>query len=133
MTDTMAECPPPTRLSLLFRTPLWIRVVIAVALGSLFGAIFKTDPIVFNITTDHLGQIGMLPVKLLRALAIPLIFFAILDGFVKTSIPLHRAGKLILICLINVSVAMCIGLLILNLLHPVRHWQGNIHTLVAQV
>src|SRR5436190_24154791 len=98
MTDTMAECPPPpTRLSLLFRTPLWIRVVIAVALGSLFGAIFKTDPIIFKITTAHLGKIGILIVPLLRGLAIPLIFLAILDAFVKTSIPLRRGGKLVLI------------------------------------
>src|SRR4051812_37517300 len=133
MSDALPDCPPSTRLSLLFRTPLWIRVIIAVALGSLMGAIFKTDPIIFGIPTDHLGQIGMLPVKLLRALAIPLIFFAILDGFVKTAIPLHRAGKLILICLINVSAAMCIGLIILNSLHPGRQWQGKIDTLVKEV
>src|SRR6266480_3977711 len=133
MSDALPDCPPPTPLSLLFRTPLWIRVVIAVALGSLFGAMFKTDPIIFNITTDHLGQIGLLPVTLLRTLAIPLLFFAILDGFVKTSIPLRRGAKLVLSCMISVSVAMAIGLAIMNALKPGAHWRGHLDQLASEV
>ncbi|HEV8604454.1 MAG TPA: dicarboxylate/amino acid:cation symporter [Tepidisphaeraceae bacterium] len=130
----MAECSTlPPRPSLLFRTPLWIRVIVALALGSLLGVVFGDRPILWGVSTDHLGQIGLLPVKLLRALAIPLIFFAILDGFVKTNIPLRRGAKLLLICLINVSVAMAIGLIIMNVLKPGRHWRGNLDALVEKV
>ncbi|HEV8291330.1 MAG TPA: dicarboxylate/amino acid:cation symporter, partial [Tepidisphaeraceae bacterium] len=127
---TMADLPP--RPSLLFRTPLYVRVLIALALGSLWGAMAFGKPSWLNII-EPLGQIGLLPVTLLRALAIPLIFFAILDGFVKTSIPLRRGGKLVLICLINVSVAMTIGLLIMNTLKPGTHWRGNLELLSQEV
>jgi len=122
----------PLRPSFLFRTPLYVRVIIALAIGSLWGSIAYGKPNWIKIT-DPFGQLGLLPVKLLRALAIPLIFFAILDGFVKTSIPLRRAGKLLLICLINVSVAMTIGLLIMNTLKPGMHWRGNLDQLLQEV
>ena len=127
----MAECLPP-RPSLLFRTPLYVRVLIALALGSIWGAMAFGKPSWLKIT-EPLGQIGLLPVTLLRALAIPLIFFAVLDGFVKTSIPLRRGAKLLMICLINVSVAMTIGLLIMNTLKPGTHWRGNLEQLSQEV
>jgi len=127
----MAECLPP-RPSLLFRTPLYVRVLIALALGSIWGAMAFGKAGWLKIT-EPLGQIGLLPVTLLRALAIPLIFFAVLDGFVKTSIPLRRGAKLLMICLINVSVAMTIGLLIMNTLKPGTHWRGNLEQLSQEV
>src|SRR6266850_1170695 len=127
----MAECLPP-RPSLLFRTPLYVRVLIALALGSIWGAMAFGKPGWLKIT-EPLGQIGLLPVTLLRALAIPLIFFAVLDGFVKTSIPLRRGAKLLMICLINVSVAMTIVLLIMNTLKPGTHWRGNLEQLSREV
>jgi len=109
MTETL-----PPRPSLLFRTPpLYIQVLVALAWGSLWGSVAFERPDWVKIP-EALGQLGLLPVTLLRALAIPLIFFAILDGFVKTSIPLRRGAKLVMICAINVSVAMAIGLLIMN-------------------
>src|SRR4051812_22231364 len=122
----------PRQPSLLFRTPLYVRVLIALALGSLWGTMAFGKPDWLKVT-EPLGQIGLLPVTLLRALAIPLIFFAILDGFVKTSIPLRRAGKLVLICLVNVTVAMSIGLLIMNTLKPGAHWRGNLEVLAQEV
>src|SRR5688572_22132369 len=116
----MSDSLPP-RPSLLFRTALYIRVLISLAIGSICGAIAYGKPDWIKIT-EPFGQLGMLPITLLRALAIPLIFFAILDGFVKTSIPLRRGAKLLMICSINVSVAMAIGLLIMNTLKPGVHW-----------
>src|SRR5262249_5344543 len=35
-------------------------------------------------------------------------------------------GKLIFICLVNVSVAMCIGLTIMNTLRPGEQWRGHL-------
>jgi Na+/H+-dicarboxylate symporter len=125
---------------LFFRTPLWVRVIIGVVAGALMGVIFKNEPILPRIgnwqpslTNDHLGQMGILIVKLLRALAIPLIFFAILDALVKTSIPLRRGARLITICLINVMVAMGIGLLIMNLFEPGKAWLGHLDQMLASV
>src|SRR5207237_2387052 len=122
----------PPRPSLLFRTPLYVRVLIALAIGSLWGAMSFGKPLWLKFN-EPLGQLGLLPVTLLRALAIPLIFFAILDGFVKTSIPLRRGAKLVMICAVNVSVAMCIGLLIMNTLQPAAQWNGKLTAWSADV
>lgn len=37
---------------------------------------------------------------------------------IRTTIPLRQGGKLLLICLVNVSVAMAIGLAIMNTWQP---------------
>jgi len=128
MTETL-----PPRPSLLFRTPpLYIQVLVALAWGSLWGSVAFERPDWVKIP-ESLGQLGLLPVTLLRALAIPLIFFAILDGFVKTSIPLRRGAKLVMICAINVSVAMAIGLLIMNTVKPGTLWRGKLEILSKEV
>jgi len=107
-------------------------VLVALAIGSAWGTMAYGKPNWLKIT-EPLKELGLLPVTLLKALAIPLIFFAIVDGFVKSSIPLRRGAKLVMICVINVSVAMCIGLLIMNTLKPGAHWRGNLDQLSAEV
>src|SRR5258706_3062729 len=126
----MADDLPP-RPSLLFRTPLYVRVLITLALGGLLGAMAFGRPGWLKVT-GPLGEIGLLPVKLLKALAIPLVFFAIVDGFVKTSIPLRRGAKLLMICLINVSVAMAIGLSLMNTLKPGTHWRRPLSRMASE-
>src|SRR5262249_61939074 len=72
----------------------------------------------------------MFVIMLLKMLAIPLIFFAILEAFLRTSLPLRQGTKLILICLINVSVAMTIGLMIMNTWQPGLAWYGRVDELL---
>jgi len=114
-------------------TPLALRVLIGVVLGAALGAIFRDKPIVFGITNQMLGQVGILVVKALRALAVPLVLFAILDAFIRTEITAKRGGKLILICLLNVSVAMVIGLSIMNLLRPGVAWRGQLQDIQREI
>jgi Na+/H+-dicarboxylate symporter len=109
------------------RLPLYIQVLIGVAAGIGSGMAFGASA-----WNETLGGLGILVIKALRALAIPLVFFAILDAFAGTSIPARRFGKLLLICLINVSVAMAIGLTLLNTLKPGVAWRGQIESLLAQ-
>ncbi len=118
--------------------PLAFRVLIGVALGAALGAIFRNKPIGigninFGITNQMLGQIGILVVKALRALAVPLVLFAILDAFIRTEITAKKGGKLIVICLVNVSVAMVIGLTIMNLLRPGVAWRGHLQEIQREV
>ena len=54
----------------------------------------------------------------------PLILFAILDAFLRVEISARRGGWLVLICLVNVSVAFAIGLTLLNTLRPGDKWPG---------
>jgi Na+/H+-dicarboxylate symporter len=118
----LEHLPPRNRL----HVPLYIRVLIGVLLGVALGLSFGKQPIVLGIENKDLGQIGLLVIKLLRALAAPLILFAILDAFARTRISARRGGKLIFICLVNVSVAMAIGLTIMNILRPGEKWQGHL-------
>jgi DAACS family dicarboxylate/amino acid:cation (Na+ or H+) symporter len=115
------------------RWPLSLRVVIAVALGVLFGVLGGSGPLLFGLENSHLGQLGMLVIRLLKALAVPLILFAILDAFTHAPITARSGGRLVAICLVNVSVAFAIGLTLMNILEPGRAWQGRLEQLAAQV
>ncbi|MGE0609893.1 MAG: dicarboxylate/amino acid:cation symporter [Pirellulales bacterium] len=120
-----------------WRWPLTLRVLLGVVLGVLVGlgiqlalgphaprwlADLRESSSAFKSAIESvgptLGTLGNLVVRLLTALASPLIFFAILDAFLRTEISGRQGVKLIFICLLNVSVAFAIGLVILNLVHP---------------
>lgn len=115
--------------------PLYVRALVGVALGIGFGIAFGTKPIpfLFNLKNADLGTLGLMVIKLLRALAVPLVLFAILDAFAKTRISAKAGGRLVLICLINVSVAMLIGLTIMNTLKPGLSWAGHIEQIRSAV
>lgn len=113
--------------------PLYTQVLVAVACGMLLGVIFGQESYLGGLKNEHLGWLGLLLVTLLKTLAIPLIFFAILDALIRTSLPLRQGTKLLLICLINVSVAMTIGLVIMNTWQPGLSWYGHVDELLNVV
>jgi len=110
--------------------PLYTQVVIAVICGTIVGALFGQEPYAGGLRNEQLGQLGMFVILLLKTLAIPLIFFAVLDAFLTTVLPLRQGTRLILICLINVSVAMGIGLVIMNSWQPGLAWRGHVDELL---
>lgn len=114
-----------------FRLPLYARVLIGVALGILSGISFGTGPIVAGLRNEDLGMLGMLVIRLLKALAIPLIFFAILDAFLRVQIRARNGLRLVVICLANVSVAFTIGLLVMNTLRPGDAWRGRLEEIAG--
>jgi Na+/H+-dicarboxylate symporter len=113
--------------------PLYTQVLIAVACGALLGAAFGQEPYLGGLRNEHLGWLGMFVVTLLKTLAVPLIFFAILDTLIRTSLPLRQGTKLLVICLVNVSVAMTIGLVIMNSWQPGLAWYGHVDELLHLV
>jgi Na+/H+-dicarboxylate symporter len=98
--------------------PLYMRVLVGVFGGIVLGVVFGSRPIVFDVHAADLGRLGMLVIKLLKALAVPLVFFAILDAFIKTDISWKKGVRLIFICIFNASVALTLGLSIMNALQP---------------
>jgi len=102
--------------------PLYVRVLTGVIAGIVLGIVFGSRPIVFGVHASDLGRLGMLVVKLLKALAVPLVFFAILDAFVKTDISWKKGVRLIFICVFNASIALTLGLSIMNVLQPGRQF-----------
>jgi DAACS family dicarboxylate/amino acid:cation (Na+ or H+) symporter len=113
--------------------PLYIQVLIAVALGTACGVIFGSDPYLFGIGNPQLGQLGILVVKLLKALATPLILFAILDGFLRTDLSTQHGVRLLRICAVNVFVAMTIGLTVMNTVKPGAAWAGELEELTREI
>ncbi|HET8721850.1 MAG TPA: dicarboxylate/amino acid:cation symporter [Nitrospira sp.] len=114
----------------LFRLPLYTQVLIAVIGGTILGALFGQAPYLGGLGNEDLGRFGMYVIFLLKILAIPLIFFAVLDAFLMTVLPLRQGTRLMVICLINVSVAMAIGLVIMNLWQPGLTWRSSVDALL---
>jgi Na+/H+-dicarboxylate symporter len=111
--------------------PLYTQVLIAAACGAALGLLFGKDPYWDGgLRNEHLGSLGTIVITLLKTLAIPLIFVAILDALLRTSLPLRQGTRLLAICLVNVSVAMAIGLAIMNIWKPGLAWYGNVDELL---
>jgi Na+/H+-dicarboxylate symporter len=102
---------------------MYLRVVLSVLAGATVGLTFGQKSIAFGWTTAECGLFSSLYIQLLTTLATPLIFFAILDAFVRTHISGRQGLKMLLICCLNVTVAFAIGLAIINLWQPGLAWQ----------
>ncbi len=105
------------------RWPLPVRVLLGVFLGAALGILFGRREIVLGWSNADLAQLGSLYIRLLTALATPLIFFAIVDAFVHTQISGRQGLKMLLICSVNIAAAFAIGLTILNVWHPGLSWR----------
>jgi DAACS family dicarboxylate/amino acid:cation (Na+ or H+) symporter len=90
------------------------------------GIAFGDREIIFGWNHVDLATLGGLYIRLLAALATPLIFFAILDAFVRTQITGRQGIRMLVICGINIAVAFTIGLTILNIWQPGRSWHGTL-------
>lgn len=101
--------------------PLWIQVAVALALGITLGAWAGSKPIIGGYGTEQLGRLGMLVIRALKTLAVPLVAVVVLDALLRFQIEGRQGLRLLRICLINVSVAMIIGLSLTNFLHPGRY------------
>ncbi|GDX81898.1 ethanolamine utilization protein EutD [Deltaproteobacteria bacterium] len=113
------------------RFPLYLRVLLGVGVGTAMGVAFRSEPYLFGASNADLGPLGMLVVRLLKTLATPLIFVAIVDSFFKTRISAASGARLLVICAVNVTIAMLLGLLILNTFQPGGGWAGHLESLKA--
>lgn len=134
----MSEPPPatrhraaPRRSANPLRWPLYVRVLLGVVLGVLLGLQFGDRPYLGGWTNSDLGALGLLFIDLLKALAAPLIVLAILDAFLRIGIGRRDGLRLAAICLLNVAVAMSIGLAIAGTLRPGEAWRGIIADKIA--
>lgn len=114
--------------------PLSVQVVIGVAAGTLLGVLFGAEPYLWGLLKNEtLGQLGMLVIRLLKTLATPLIFLAILDAFIHTEIKFRHGRQLLGICGVNLTVAILIGLTIMNVFTPGESWSNHIEELSSQL
>lgn len=93
------------------RFPMIAQLVAAVVVGCGLGLLLGPKAAV-------LGELGVLAVRLLKALATPLVFFAIVDSFCRSEIPARKGGQLLLICIVNATVAGALALTLSSVVAP---------------
>ena len=102
------------------RIPLYLQIAIALILAVVIGILLGAgQPNPTNITLiKNLAIPCILILKLLGALATPLILLAVLHTFLTASIPGTAGRRLATLLLTNTIVAILIGLLVANVLQP---------------
>lgn len=90
--------------------PLYARILLGVAAGVALATLLGER-------ARPLGDAGMLVIRLLKTLASPLIFFAILDAFARTRVEGAQALRLVAISSVNAVVAIALGLGVGHALH----------------
>ncbi len=106
------------------RFPLSARIVVAVALGIVAARVLGPR-------AAPLGDVGMLVIRALKALATPLILFAVLDAFARTEIPGRQAARLLGLSSLNALVAIVLGLGVSHTINAGARWQGHLAELLG--
>ncbi len=96
------------------KLPFYVVIMVAMGLGLLLG------PYLGGVA-QPLGEAGKLVIQLIKAVATPLLFFAIIDAIIKTRVDGRLAGRMFVIAVINTSIAITIGLLVSNVGQPGHH------------
>lgn len=96
------------------RIPLFARILIALILGIVVGMAMGTHASAFK-------PFSAVVLRLLGALATPLIFIAVVQALYKTNVSGKTGARLVALLMFNTVVAILVGLLIANLLQPGHH------------
>lgn len=98
--------------------PLWLQIALALVLGGALGAAFGREPFIAGIGSEQLGKLGMLIIRALKALAVPLVALVVLDSLLRFDVQGRQGLRLLRICALNAAVAMAIGVGLVNALRP---------------
>ena len=94
--------------------PLYVKIIIALVLGAILGCFGKQ----MGFDSTKLKWISDLVMRVLRLLATPLIFSAVLGSIVTANVSGKKAGRLMWLLASNSVVAILVGLLVANIMHP---------------
>lgn len=114
MTDPSVSSEPSQTASILQRwnaIPLYFRILIAMVAGVGMGLLIDERAIMFYMPSQII-------LRLLGALAPPLILVAVAHVMLTTDIPGHKAMRLAGLLVLNTSVAVAIGLGVANVMQP---------------
>jgi Na+/H+-dicarboxylate symporter len=111
---TTKDQPPQTGpLGWYNRTPLYVRIIIALVIGAIVGKLMGERAAKFKPFSDIVLQ-------LLKLLATPLIFVAVVHALLKAQATGKTAARLAWLLITNTTVAILVGLLVANTLRPGR-------------
>ena len=105
--STMRE-PPRDARPLAFRRR---RILVAMVLGIFAGVLLGPR-------VSGIGVLGRLMINAIKTLAGPLVFFAVVDAFLRTKVKARSGLTMVTISAINACLAIAIGLGLSNLLKP---------------
>lgn len=95
------------------RTPLYLRIVGALIIGLFVGVALGPQAKSLEIPAKMI-------LRLLSALAPPLILIAVINALVNANIKGREAGRLVSLLVLNTVVAIFVGLLVANVVQPGR-------------
>src|SRR4051812_22416957 len=99
------------------KSALAIRIAVALVAGVIAG-------LVLGERAAPLGDIALLVIQILKALAAPLVFLAVMEACSRIRIELRQGGRLLFLSLINATVAGTIAIS-LDLLIPIQSGASN--------
>jgi Na+/H+-dicarboxylate symporter len=94
--------------------PTYVLVLAGMALGMIAGTLLGKDAV-------SLGTLGSITIALIKAVATPLLFLAIVRAIATTQVSGGSIGRMAVIATINVSIAIGIGLTVSNVFQPGKH------------
>lgn len=100
-------------LGRLFRTPLYLQVLVGLVLGVVTGLLLRQRAAWLSVPSE-------LVLRLLNALAPPLILFAIIRALMTAQVRGRMALRMVGLLALNTTVAILIGLLVANVVRPGR-------------
>ena len=117
---------PPGLFEVWHRTPLYLRILGGCVLGVLVGLVLgQTAPVAFFrevrpllVAAEGLAIPSQLVLRLLGALAAPLILLAVIQAIMHAQFPRGSGLKLVSLLLLNTLVAILIGLFVANVVRP---------------
>src|SRR4051794_1087664 len=115
MSDVLGHAAAAPSPNWYVRTPLYLKIVVAMLLGVVVGVLITPS------AAQHFDTPAALILRLLGAIAPPLILVAVIRAILGAQIHGRLAGKLVFLLLLNTMVAIGIGLLVANVLRPGKH------------
>ncbi len=103
------------------RLPLHLQIIAGMLLGILFGFLISLFPFGKKLVNDWIAPFGTIFIRLLKLIAIPLIFVSLVKGIaeLKDIAKFRRIGLRTVVLYIGTTViAISIGLIYVNLLKP---------------
>lgn len=106
-------------------------ILVAIAAGTLLGlaekVAFPAAPF-----SGALGQIALHIIRFIKGLAIPLVFFAVLNTLVRTPIDGRTGIRFLSICAFNAMVAATLGITLLGFFQGGSEFSQSLQTLIEQ-
>ena len=97
------------------QVPLYVQIVVALVLGALAGMVLPAK------YAEGLNIPAQIILRLLGAIAPPLILLAVMRALIGANVRGRLAGKMFSLLALNTTIAIFIGLLVANVVRPGRH------------